>query len=89
MQHMYCNQLVENNLPSAVQNFTFDKDRFDQLNAIIVQEITNHYHDKLGKLYDEYIVTAAGKFLSAPLHNEMAKLLQSWQQCAPALVNFY
>lgn len=46
----------------------------------MLKEVRDHAEEKLLRLTDEYIVTAAGKLRAKPLHEEMKVTLALWEQ---------
>lgn len=60
-----------------------------QLEAAILQDVAEHYDEKLGLLLSEFIVTGAGKFLGAPMQEEMDALLDEWKAAGAPPVTLY
>jgi hypothetical protein len=56
--------------------------------ADLVQHVVEHSHDKLLRLTPEFIVTASGKFLAQPKHDEMAAILEVWKTSPPTTIAF-
>lgn len=53
---------------------------------VLLPHVVEHADEKLLRLKDSYIVTTAGKFLAAPLHDEMVKGLADWVANGPPSV---
>ncbi|CBZ29845.1 conserved hypothetical protein [Leishmania mexicana MHOM/GT/2001/U1103] len=60
-----------------------------QLEAVLLREVVEHYHEKLKRLLPVFIVTSSGKHLGIPRAAEMAALLEEWQQHGPPPVTVY
>ncbi|CCW63066.1 unnamed protein product [Phytomonas sp. EM1] len=68
--------------PEAVSALQ-DKVRIKNLEQILLKDVSTHYEEKLSRLASLFIVTPAGKFLAAPRHDAMARLLAEWQLRGP------
>ncbi|KEG13979.1 HD superfamily hydrolase [Trypanosoma grayi] len=45
-----------------------------------LEEVREHFEEKLSLLATEFIVSTAGKFLAGPRHEEMVQILHQWEQ---------